>query len=102
MEGFWLVRTSGHARQEPAGLPLEGFDLTLRGRSKTAHQGGSVFRNDRLTPSQLLFARTDVFAHDQFQVVYIVEVDIGQILHVRLNVPGDSDIDQEQWPVAAH
>src|SRR5271166_1541233 len=46
-------------------------------RSEARQQGRGPFRNDALAARQFLLPQTHVLAHDGFQVVHVVEINIG-------------------------
>src|SRR4051812_34856647 len=65
----------------------------------TSNQGARFLLNDRFTPRDLFLALLQVIVGDGLQVVDVVEVDILEEIHFRLDVAGHRDVDQKQRPV---
>ena len=45
---------------------------------------------------QLLLAVFHIFTHDALQVVHVVEINVIELLHVRVDVPWHGNVDNEQ------
>src|SRR6266542_6104343 len=98
-----LLRLSGHFRSEedPGRLRSNTVVLEFSGRRREPRpQCGRPFLDDRLTPGQFLLPLSHIFPDDLFQVVNVVEVNVVDELHLRVDVPRDGDVDEEQRPTA--
>src|SRR5207302_10854722 len=84
--------------------------LMAEGRTRTGRQAGRPFRVqqrfDLLTDhgfatGDFLTTLFEIIVGDGLQIVNVVEVNVFQKIHFRLDVTWYRDVDQQQWPVLA-
>src|SRR5215831_18477521 len=60
-----------------------------------------MFGDDGLAPGEFALASKNVFADDRFEVVHVVEVNVFELLNVRIHVARHGDVDHEEGTIAA-
>jgi len=70
-------------------------------RQEFGHHSSGLLLDDGAALGQFLFAMPHVLANDGFQVVDVIEINVRDELHVRVNVPRHGNINQNQRPVAS-
>src|SRR6516162_2985316 len=90
-----LAVASSSAAKYPARLRLKmSVMFPFGSRSESGHESGGPLGDDGLAARQLGLAMPHVFTHDGFEVVDVVEKDIGDLLHIWGNVAGNGDFDE--------
>src|SRR4029079_9908778 len=70
------------------------------GRGQVLEEGLQLFLDEGHAADDLALAVDDVLGHDLLEVVDVVEVDVVDVVHQRVDVAGQGDVDEEHRVVA--
>jgi hypothetical protein len=83
-----------------AKLNCRFIKLLLAG-TEFLHQSSSVVLDNLMAQRQILLTVSHVLAHDRFEVVNVIEVNVVQALGLGIDVPRHREIEENQWTVPA-